>query len=214
MKITCGAKPMKRRTRKAFVCGIFAGVFLVACAGTRLTTTRVDEAHQGKPVSNILVIMVSHKDEIRRSFENRFVAQLKATGIQAVSSANAIPIPADQELEKDVILTTVNKLGNDAVIITYLLAVEDKEIYTPPGGGRAGYYSHYDYVYRFSHDPGYFNTRTTVRVKTNLYDVKTEKLIWSGQAETVNPESKRQVIDEVIQTVIKDLQKNKLLPTQ
>jgi hypothetical protein len=44
-----------------------------------------------------------------------------------------------------------------------------------------------------------------VRLVTNLYDVKTEKLIWSGQSETLD-------IDDMIKVVIKDLQKNNLLP--
>jgi len=47
---------------------------------------------------------------------------------------------------------------------------------------------------------------------TNLYDVKTEKLIWSGKSETLNADSTKQMIDDVIEVVIKDLQKNNLLP--
>ncbi len=54
--------------------------------------------------------------------------------------------------------------------------------------------------------------RQTVRLATNLYDVKTEKLIWSGKSETLRPDSVNQIIDDVIKVVIKDLQKNKLLP--
>jgi len=48
-------------------------------------------------------------------------------------------------------------------------------------------------------------------LETNLYDVKTEKLIWSGQSETFSRDSKDQIIKDVIKAVINDLQKNKLI---
>jgi len=45
-----------------------------------------------------------------------------------------------------------------------------------------------------------------------LFPIKTEKLIWSGESETLRPNSIKQTIDDVIKVVIKELQKNKLLP--
>jgi hypothetical protein len=47
---------------------------------------------------------------------------------------------------------------------------------------------------------------------TNLYDVKTEKRIWSAESETLKAGSVDQVIDDVIKLVIDDLQINGLLP--
>ena len=55
---------------------VFSGVFIIACAGTKLTHTWVDENYRGKPVSDILVIGVTHKKDNRQSFEDKFVAQL------------------------------------------------------------------------------------------------------------------------------------------
>jgi len=48
-------------------------------------------------------------------------------------------------------------------------------------------------------------------LETNLYDVKTEKLIWSGQSKTWSKDSKYQIINDVIKVVVDDLQKNKLI---
>jgi len=52
-----------------------------------------------------------------------------------------------------------------------------------------------------------------VRLAENLYDVKTEKLFCSGKSETLSPDSVNQLIDDVINVVIKDLPKNNL-PSQ
>lgn len=203
---------MRQSTIKWFVYAVFSSVLIIACGGTKLTTKQVDESRRGKPVSDILVIAITYKEELRHSFEDKFVAQLKTAGIEAVSSADVIPISEKQQLEKDAILKAVNEFENDAVIITHMVGVEEKEIVTRyPSRGR-GYYGHYLWAYGNTYEPGYSSTRITVRLATNLYDVKTEKLIWSGESETLRPDSINQTIDDVIKVVIKELQKNKLLP--
>ncbi|MEA1949716.1 MAG: hypothetical protein U9N83_20780 [Thermodesulfobacteriota bacterium] len=206
---------MRQRTNQWFVYTILSGVLIIACAGTKLTHTQVDESREGKPVSNILVIGVTYKEKekVRRSFEDRFVAHLRAAGVEAISSGDAISIPTDLMLEKDEILKAVNKFNNDAVIITHVLGKDEKEFYTPPARSRSrGYYGYYGRAFGYAHGPGYTSTNTFYRLATNLYDVKTEKLIWSGTSETLNPGSVKQMIDDVIKVVIKDLQKNNLIP--
>jgi len=205
-------RSMRNGAIKWFACVVLSGVLIIACGGTKLNTTKVDEARLGKPVSDILVIAITYEKELRHSFEDKFVAQFKTAGIEAVSSADVIPISEKQQLEKDAILKAVNKFENDAVIIIHMVGVEEKEIITrSPSSGR-GYYGHYLWAYGNTHQPGYSSTRITVRLATNLYDVKTEKLIWSGKSETLRPDSVNQIIDDVIKVVIQDLQKNKLLP--
>jgi hypothetical protein len=202
---------MRQITIKWLVCAVFSGVIIVACAGTKLTHTWVDEAHRGKPVSDILVIAVTYKEEVRHSYEDKFVARLKALGIEAVSSANVIPIPADMKLEKDQILNVVNKFENDAVIITHVGGVGEKETYSPPTKSYTGFYGDYDGLRTLHRSPGFYTSHTYVRLETNLYDVKTEKLIWSGQSETTDPSSINQTIGDVIDLLIKDMQKKGLL---
>ncbi len=204
---------MRQITLKWFYFAMVFVFLIIGCAGTELTQTWVDEAHRGKPVSNILVIGLTYKDneEVRRSFEESFVRHLRAAGVEAVSSMDAISIPANMKLEKEEILKVVNKFNNDAVIITHLVGKEEKEAYTRSGTGNGGYYGYYGWAYNYSR-PGYSQTIKSVRLATKLYDVKTEKLIWSGQSETMKPDSTKQMINDVINVVIKDLQKNKLLP--
>ena len=203
---------MRPRISQWFVYVVFSGAFIIACSGTKLTHTWMDETFHGKPVSDILVIGVTYKKENRQSFENKFVAQLKATGVEAVSSSDVIPIPADLELEKGAILKAVNKFKNDAVIITHLVGVGEKESYTAPERNQGDYYGYYGWAFSSTHEPGYYRTHTLVRLATHLYDVKTEKLIWSGESESLDPDSTNQIMDELIEVLIKDLKKNKLLP--
>ena len=122
-----------------------------------------------------------------------------------------MPMPANLKLKKETILNAVNQFENDAVIITHLINKEDKEVYTRGGHPRGGYHGFYRSRYSWTHSTGYSSTSKTVRLETNLYDVKTEKLIWSGQSKTLSKDSKYQIINDVIKVVINDLQKNKLI---
>ena len=192
-------------------------LLLISCATTKLTHVWTDEAYSGAPFSDVLVVGVSDQERVSRSFEDEFVKQLEEIGIEAVSSAAVIP--SDKKLEKKAIVSAVEKLEVDAVLVTHLLGVDKKETYHPPTTYYrpapyyyGGYYGYYGNVYNYVHSPGYYKTHVTVRLETNLYEAETEKLIWSGKSETLDPKSKTEVIDSVISVVIKNLQKDKLLP--
>ena len=192
-------------------------MLFIACAATKLTNVWTDEAYSGAPFANVLVIGVSDQERVRRSFEDKFVKQLKKIGIEAVASAAVIP--SDKKLEKKAIASAVERSGVDAVLVTHLLGVDKKDIYHPPSTYYrpapyyyGGYYGYYGNVYNYVNSPGYYTNHVLVRLETNLYEVDTEKLIWSGKSETWDPESETQVIDSLIKVVIKNLQKDKLLP--
>jgi len=201
---------MRQITIKGFVCAVFFSFLITSCSGTgtKLTSISVNESLLGKPVFNILVIGVApeNKEKERRSFEDRFVARLKATGTEAISSGNAITIPSVLMLKKEDIIEAVKKYNNDAIIVTRAVGVDEEKGYSG-----APYYTYYGQAYGSYRHPTYSNMNTTYQFQTNLYDVKTEKLIWSGTSETFNPDSTMQVIDNVIKVVITDLQKNGLL---
>ena len=202
---------MKQSSVKCFGY-LFSFVFLIiSCYGTELTHKQVNEAYKGKPVSDILVIAITGNEDTRRSFERKFVAQLKSVGVEAISSGDAIPMPADLELKKETILNAVNQYENDAVIITHLTGKETKDVYTRGASTGRGFHGFYSSRFRYSLSPGYSNTSTTLRLETNLYDVKTEELIWSGQSKTLSKDSKYQVINDVIKVVINELKNNKLI---
>ena len=202
---------MKENAFKCFGYLIFSAFLVLSCAGTELTQKQVGSAYKGNPVSDILVIAITGNEHNRRSFEKRFVAQLKRVGVDAISSVEAIPMPPDLELKKEAILAAVREYENDAVIITHLIGKEEKEVYTRGGSPHGGYYGFYRSRYSYAHDPGYSSTSTTVRLETNLYEVKTEKLIWSGKSKTWSQDTKDQIAKDVITAVINDLQTKKLI---
>jgi hypothetical protein len=206
------AKEMIMKTRLQFTASFVLTLFiLTACASTQLTHTWVDRERQGKPVSSVMVIAVTKEEGIRRSFEDKFVEKLNDIGIDALSSADDIEIPADKKLEKTHIANALEQHKNDAVIVTQLKSVEKKQTYVPPRRSVGGYYGYYGHAYHTVIEPGYYRDDTYILLETNLYDVATEKLIWSGTSKTWNPSSTNSLIDGVVSSIIKEMEKMQLL---
>jgi len=202
---------LNRLAIAAFTC-----LFLISCSSTKLTSTWTDPQYRGSQYSHLLVIGVAEQEDIRRSFEEKFVERLEAGGIKAVESYSVMS--KDQKIDKETILAVVEKTGADGVLLTYLVAVKEKEVASPgPTYSRADDYHggtipDLSSAYEYRSSPQYYTTRVKVRLETNLYDAKTEQKVWSARSRTLNPKSDTALMDSVIDSLVKDLKKNKLLP--
>ena len=197
----------------SLIVAVFVGMLLNGCASTKITETSVDKSFKGKTVSNVLIIGVASDKTNRLLFEKTFVQQLNAVGVKAVSSAAVIPIPADQKLEKEMLVEAINKFKNDAVLVTYIAGMDKKTSYKPAVYSVSpGYYGYYRYYYAHQIKPSSVSSHMKLCLETKLYDVETEKLMWSGLSETWETESVKKLIEGVIKVAVKEMQKNKLLP--
>ena len=206
---------MRQNSMKWLVVGCAAALLAIACSGSELTTKRIDPDTPTGPVSDILVIVVADRDETRRFFEDRFAEVLQNAGVDAVASASAISMPSDLELKKEAILEAVDRYDSDAVLITHLADFAYAESRSRVNPEELGFYSYYGALYAYYHDPGYSRTYATVLLETNLFEVKTEMLIWSGQTKSWDKDSPVEIINDSISLVVRDLlSKNLLAPKQ
>ena len=206
-----------KRLIKCATFAIFASLLFFSCATTKITETWKDDGYRGAPFSDLFVIGVAKEEKTRRSFENKFVEKLKAAGIQAVASSSVME--SDQKIEKAAILAAIEKLDIDAVLITRLISLKEEEIRSPstneygrPDDYQGRYSSDYSTAYGYAHQPAQYTTSVRVGLETKLYDAGTEKLIWAATSKTANPKSNIKLFDSVIEALVRDLKKNKLLP--
>ena len=207
---------MKRLCKPA-VFALFASLLFFSCSTTKITETWKDDGYRGAPFSDFFVIGVAKEKNTRRSFENKFVEKLQATGVQAVASSSVME--PDQKIEKKAILAAIEKLDIDAVLVTRLVSLKEEEIRSPstseygrPDDYQGTYYSDYSIAYGRMNQPAQYTTSVRVGLETKLYDVGTEKLIWAVLSKSANPKSKMKLFDAVIEALVRDLKKNKLLP--
>lgn len=122
----------------------------------------------------------------------------------------------ETKVSKETVEKAISGKGINAVLVTYMVGVEQREVYTPPrytptASYYGGYYRHYSHARRSVYEPGYTTTYKTVKLETSLYEVATGKLVWSTQSETGSSESTEQLIHSKIKSVIDQLKKQKLI---
>jgi hypothetical protein len=192
---------------------LIAGALLFsACATTQIINQWSDPSYTSPSFKRIMVIGVSKQDSIRRTFEDEFVAQLKALGIDAVPSY--LFIPEAGQAEESRLKQAVRQAGADAAIITRLVRVETKAQMTPGRYGPYpgfGFYRWYSNAWVGFYEPPRLNFYDIYISETSLYDVINDRLVWSGIAKTTDLGDTQKEIKEYVQTVIQALSERNLL---
>ena len=198
---------------------LILAVAVTACSTTRtsIPLSWLNPRYEETVFKKLFVIGVSENDSGRRLFEDRFAKALAGEGVTAQASWGLLP--QSTRLTKDQIRGAIEGGGFDGVLITRVLGVDQHQEYVPastytvPTGSYGyGYYGYYNTSYGTVHEPGYFKTNTTFRLETNLYSAATGGLVWSGQSDTLNPDSLTDVIDSVTEAVAKKLRHEELIP--
>ena len=163
---------------------ITACIFLLtSCATTELTLVWKDRNFQGT-VHKIAVVGAFRKPAVRNFFEDAFVKQLKAHGVEAVASYTLVPI-ADLKNQKEV-MAKIRETGADAALVTRLVDKKTIERYVP---GEVytfpNYYYYWDPYFNYIYTPGYTVEEEYAYAETNVYETSDEKLIWSARSRTL-----------------------------
>ena len=201
------------KLKKGSIYGIFiiCAFLFASCATTATTITDVwkDKAYQGK-AQNIVVIMLAKSQHLRDMFEGRFVAELKARGKNAIQSYKIVTL--EQLPDKELVKSKIKGTGADTVLISRLVDSKTIEAYVTGGihAVPSAYYGWGTY-YDITLDYGYADNLQVSYIETNLYDIKTEKLIWSAHSKTERNEGEQQLINTFIDKILKKLSSDKII---
>lgn len=210
--------------RVCAVSAIIVVVLFVACSSTKESTgVWVDkEKIQGKAYDNFFVIVMTADIEARVKLENDLADLITSRGHKAVKSYEVLP--ADLKDPKppavDDLIAKIKASDCDAVFVASLLDKNDDIRYSSGGthytmrtgyawsGTFFGYYSHY---YTTVSSPGYYSNDKTYFMQSNLFDKASQELMCSVQSEIFNPSSLPSFSRTYISTLMKQLDKAKLL---
>lgn len=196
---------------KLFLSVVVIGLMAGCSSSTQIVKSWIDPSLNGATVqayNKVLVIAQLKDDSSRRIAEDKIVASSPRGNF--IASYNYLkPGQQDHNLVGGELL----KDGIEAIILMRLTDISKSTDYVPGtsyygGWGRGyGYYGGYGYGYGGSMygSPGYYEENKTYFVETNIYDVKSNKLIWSGTTSTLNPTKANESIDEIILAVKTEL---------
>jgi hypothetical protein len=142
----------------------FIMMFLfMACTSTstKFSTIWKDETYQGHP-KKILVINMFQNPSIRRLFEDEIVKALKDRKVDAVVKYSVAP-PDTVVSDKDAVAALAKEVGADTVLITRPAGTRQDVTGSLTGTAISSVY---------------------INIQTDVYDMKTNKLISFASAET------------------------------
>jgi hypothetical protein len=195
---------------------------LCSCSATRLTGTWVSPDYRGKRFHRILVLGVCKNETYLRIFEDSMSRELRKRGVQA--EPGYALFPTAKRPDKETVVKEISGQGFDALIISQITGKRTEEVvhpgYTyslgpPPFYEPPFYYRHwYDYYsrsYDIVHEPPYVTTYKVVTAQSNIYDTATDELVWSAITETVIDRKVEDLIDSLVNTLIKGMAEKGLI---
>lgn len=123
--------------------------------------------------------------------------------------------------QKELVLNRIQSTNADGILTIALLKKETENRFIRTGGGywnpglRYGYYNrfwnYYSNWYPAIYAPGYYDQQQVYYLETNLYDAKTEELIWAAQSETYDPSSIDSFLKGYVKSILEQMQKDGLI---
>lgn len=193
---------------------ILTAVHLVI--GCATTTPIVSEwhnpAYSSASFRRIVVGGLGGDTSIRRNFEDEFVTQLRAAGIDALPSYRVIP--DDEKIDDAKLKQAAQKAGADAALFARLVQVEEKRQYGPgyfPQTSFGIFGSHVGATwYGLGGVPSVYRYNEYIS-ETTLYDTGRNEVVWTGTIKTTEPENVRTAIKSYVDAVIKTLHEKNLI---
>jgi hypothetical protein len=207
---------MNLRSRAIVLLAILCLAALPLVADTRIVHRWVLTGLPMPDVQKMLVAGVMENYLIRQEFEDEMKKQLAKFGVEGVQSYLVLP-PKNEMMEGE-LKQRIKESSLDSVLVVRPKAArtESQEVvtggvYTPP----PGYYSFWPYwnmAYgNFVPTSSYTREDVIVRVEFNLYNTRTEKLIWSGETDTVYSKDFEKLGKNYAKTLVGQLKKDKVI---
>ena len=192
---------------------LIATLFAGACSTTTpIVSEWRNPAYTSGSFKRIMVAGMGGGTSVRRSFEDEFVAQLRAAGIDALPSYRFTP--ESEKIDEATLKQAAQKAGADALLFARLIQVEQKSQYGP------GYFPYTSFGIFGSHVGaswhGLGGAPTVNRYneyvsETTLHDLTKNEIVWTGTIKTTEPENVRTAIKSYVEAVMKTLQEKNLI---
>jgi hypothetical protein len=157
---------------------------------------------QPEAFTKVIAVATSQDKILRRIAEDEFVRRLPK-GTQGVTAYSLI----SEEIREDqtAVRSILEKAGVDGAVVFRMTGVDTNLEYSP-GTAHYNFWGYYGWAWSATYAPDYMKWEKTVKVEASVYRVSDEKLVWSAISQSTDPESAKNVIDDVAKLVAKRMQ--------
>jgi hypothetical protein len=197
---------------------VLAMTLLSGCAGTKIIDSWRDEAYTGRPVK-ILVLAVTRDRGPRSLLEEEFARQLKAHGVEPFIGTSFFPeegLPS-----REAVIAKAAELKGEAVLVVRYLKKETGKTSSPArryavmSGFDASWDNYLASPYGSFEEVGIRDVSYDFYyaiLETTMFDLKTRNPLWSIYTSTKYEDHLLKQIGPYTSTIVRELDKAKLLP--
>src|SRR5436853_2837133 len=151
-----------------------------------ITGTWKSPSYSSKSYETILVTALTNHAVPKATVENDMAVLLSKNSVSAYKSIDLFPPDiTNSDSDKVTIMRKVQGMNIDAILTISMLKQETETryvnrqaVYDPFAYNYyRNFWGYYSYWYPYSYSPGYYDEKVYF-IETNLYDVKTEDLVW------------------------------------
>jgi hypothetical protein len=199
--------------RIVMIAGLVPAPILAGCSTNNFIVNEWrNPAYVAPAFRSVMVGGLSEQTSLRRNFEDEFLAQLRAAGIDALPSYRHIS--EDEKLDDVKLKQAARSAGADALIIARPVKVEQKTDYGPsyypvPVFGVFG--RHVSGVWQGPYGGPSVMRYTEYTSETTLYDVAKDEVVWSATLRTSEPENIHSAVKLYVEAVMNALTEKNLI---
>ncbi len=203
---------------------LFIGILLLSsCASTSFVDSWKNPEITSFEPKKMLVIGMTDNLTARKIFEEKLKNAFVLRNINAVESTNVLDNSfttyKKSEEEIDEMMKKIAKEGFDTVVITSVKGVDERVNYQteyyPNIGYRWSRFGRYYYWYQdIYYAPQYYNSYKVYNVETIIYNINeddTKSLVWVGALNLVDPQTISYSVNDYVDKIIKQLEREKLI---
>jgi hypothetical protein len=188
--------------------GLVIIIIVFSCgSSTQLSDVYVDDSFTGKDFKKMLVLGLSTDEWKRKVYENEFRSELMSYNVEVLTAWQELP--KGEQLNRE----TFEKYFSDKNIDAVLVVIEggestDKTLYSAGSGNvyvGVGFYGFYASTASYYFNSDYLAEEKVVHMRTNLYETKDAKLIWSAKSQSFEPKNTGDVVKAVSKNVVGEL---------
>lgn len=201
-------------------------VFISCSSSQKVLSSWVNkEELKGKKYSKVFIAVLTQNVSSKTILEYDLAATLNEQGYQTVKSTDALSgsFRDNPNLTKDDVLAKVRETNCDVILTVTLLDSKTETRYVPGTSVYASYapYPAYGYYGGFGtyfgyyapaiYSSGYYTTDKTYFLESNLFDAATEKILWSVQSSTYNPDNIKEFSSRYCKLLVSQAKDDELL---
>ena len=198
-------------------------LLLASCSSTKMVDSWKSNEYKNYQPKKVLIVGITENLTARKIFEEQLKTELANRGIEAIQSYDVFnpsfsnSKQTEEEIQKEV--ERISENGFDAVLISAVKGVIEKESYTGDSYRTAYYwrrFGRYYYLYQDVYfDPGYYNRYKVYHIESSLYNLKEnndKSLVWVASYNIVDPSSINTTVNDYVKAVMSSLENENIIP--